>query len=57
MSKDLEQRFTLRHFDPTPESRTGNYTEERAQLFQGMSVKDIVADIKARRNTDQGSVS
>lgn len=27
----------------------GNYTLERGQLFEGMSVKDIVADIKARR--------
>lgn len=39
-------------------SGTGNYTEDRAQLFQGMSVRDIVADIKARRNsTDQGRCS
>lgn len=27
----------------------GDYTVEREQLFEGMSVKDIVADIKARR--------
>lgn len=27
----------------------GNYTVERIQLFEGMSVKDIVTDIKARR--------
>ena len=28
---------------------SGNYTTEREQLFAGMSVKDIVAEIKARR--------
>jgi len=28
---------------------SGNYTIERQQLFQGMSVKDIVQEIKARR--------
>ena len=27
----------------------GNYTEERYQLYEGMSVKDIVRDIKAQR--------
>jgi hypothetical protein len=27
----------------------GDYTAERGQLFQGMSVKDIVEDIRARR--------
>lgn len=27
----------------------GNYTMERERLFEGMSVKDIVAEIKARR--------
>ncbi|MFZ1642638.1 MAG: hypothetical protein WAV07_14635 [Candidatus Contendobacter sp.] len=29
---------------------SGNYTVEREQLFEGMSVKDIVSEIKARRN-------
>ena len=28
---------------------SGNYTVEREQLFEGMSVKDIVAEIKAQR--------
>ena len=28
---------------------SGNYTVEREQLFEGQSVKDIVADIKAQR--------
>jgi hypothetical protein len=28
---------------------TGNYTEERHLLFKGMSVKDIVGEIKAQR--------
>ena len=28
---------------------SGNYTAEREQLFQGMSVKDIVNDIKVQR--------
>jgi hypothetical protein len=28
---------------------SGNYTMEREQLFQGMSVKDIVKEIKAQR--------
>lgn len=28
---------------------SGNYTMEHQQLFQGMSVKDIVQEIKARR--------
>jgi hypothetical protein len=28
---------------------SGNYTAEREQLFAGKSVKDIVAEIKARR--------
>ena len=28
----------------------GNYTAEREHLFKGMSVKDIVEDIKARNN-------
>jgi hypothetical protein len=27
----------------------GNYTIERRQLFKGMSVKDIVGEIKAQR--------
>lgn len=30
---------------------SGNYTVEREQLFEGMSVKDIVAEIKARRTS------
>jgi hypothetical protein len=28
---------------------SGNYTVDRKQLFEGMSVKDIVSEIKARR--------
>ena len=28
---------------------TGDYTAERNQLFEGMSVKDIVQEIKERR--------
>lgn len=28
---------------------SGNYTVERDQLFEGLSVKDIVSEIKARR--------
>ena len=28
---------------------SGNYTMEREQLFRGMSVKDIVKEIKAQR--------
>jgi hypothetical protein len=28
---------------------SGDYTAQRGQLFQGMSVKDIVDDIKSRR--------
>jgi hypothetical protein len=28
---------------------SGNYTVEREQLFKGMSVEDIVNDIKAQR--------
>ena len=28
---------------------SGNYTMEREQLFQGMSIKDIVKEIKAQR--------
>lgn len=28
---------------------SGNYTMERDKLFKGMSVKDIVSDIKAQR--------
>ena len=28
---------------------SGNYTVEREQLFESMSVKDIVAEIRARR--------
>ncbi len=28
---------------------TGNYTAERAQLFEGMSVKSIIQEIKERR--------
>lgn len=28
---------------------SGNYTMEREQLFKGVSVKDIVSDIKAQR--------
>ena len=27
----------------------GNYTVEREQLFEGMSVKDLIAEIKERR--------
>ena len=29
---------------------TGNYTEERERLFQDMTVKDIVREIKTQRN-------
>jgi len=29
---------------------TGNYTEERKQLFKSLSEKDIIADIKSQRN-------
>ncbi len=32
----------------------GNYTAEREQLFKGQSVKEIVADIKARRGRSEG---
>lgn len=32
----------------------GDYTTERQTLFQGESVKSIVADIKASRNTQSG---
>ncbi len=28
---------------------TGDYTTERTQLFEGMSVKDIIQEIKERR--------
>jgi len=28
---------------------TGNYTEERKQLFEGMSAKDIIANIKSQQ--------
>lgn len=31
----------------------GDYTVEREQLFEGMSVDDIVRNIKARRQPDQ----
>jgi hypothetical protein len=30
----------------------GNYTEERHQLFKGMSVKDIVGEIKAQQKAN-----
>ncbi len=30
---------------------TGNYTEEREQLFKGISAKDIIADIKSQRKS------
>jgi len=30
----------------------GNYTEERHQLFKGMSVKDIVGEIKAQQKVN-----
>lgn len=30
----------------------GDYTVERRKLFQGMSVKDIVSDIKEQRKHD-----
>lgn len=33
-------------------SGTGNYTKEREQLFEGMSVKDIAHEIKAQRKTN-----
>ncbi len=29
---------------------SGNYTEERGQLLKGMSVKDIVNEIKSQRS-------
>ncbi len=29
----------------------GDYTAERERLFQGMSAKDIISEIKARRKT------
>jgi hypothetical protein len=31
---------------------SGNYTAEREQLFEGMSVHDIVAEIKTRRTAN-----
>ena len=33
---------------------TGNYTIEREQLFEGMSVKDIIKEIKAQRRAKIG---
>lgn len=33
---------------------TGNYTLEREALFEGMSVKDIISEIKAQRKADTG---
>lgn len=30
---------------------TGNYTVDRDHLFKGMSVKDIISEIKAQRKT------
>lgn len=30
----------------------GNYTTEREQLFKGMSVRDIVKEIKAQRKSN-----
>ena len=32
----------------------GNYTEERKQLFRGMSLEDIVAGIRERRDYEDG---
>jgi hypothetical protein len=29
----------------------GNYTRERAELFSGMSVQDIIGEIKAQRES------
>ena len=34
----------------------GNYTTDREQMFEGMSVKDIVTEIKAQRKADDQSV-
>ncbi|MBF0408481.1 MAG: hypothetical protein HQM10_14110 [Candidatus Riflebacteria bacterium] len=34
---------------------TGNYTEERHQLFKDMSVKEIIREIKAQRSEDTGN--
>jgi len=36
----------LNHF----RAGSGNYSVEREQLFKGMSVKDIISDMKAQRN-------
>lgn len=30
---------------------SGDYTAEREQLFEGMSVRDIIKDIKAQRSS------
>ena len=35
----------IRHF-LLPEIQLGNYTEERDQLFEGMTLEDMVSEIK-----------
>lgn len=47
--KELGVADTLRFFAQF-RAGSGNYTEEREHLFQGESVKDIISEIKARKN-------
>ena len=46
--KELGIVDTLRYLSQF-RSGIGNYTDERQQLFAGMSVKEIVREIKERR--------
>ncbi|MBT8420130.1 MAG: hypothetical protein KJO08_04625 [Gammaproteobacteria bacterium] len=47
--KELGVTDTLRFLSQF-RAGSGDYTTEREQLFEGESVKTIIADIKARRN-------
>lgn len=48
--KELGVADTLRFLSQF-RTGSGNYTLEREQLFQDASVKDIIAEIKTRRNS------
>jgi hypothetical protein len=48
--KEIGVVDTIRFFNQF-RAGSGNYTAERDQLFQGMSVKDLVREIKAQRKS------
>ncbi len=51
LSREIGLANTLRFINQFT-SGTGNYTEERREHFEGMTLDDILAEVKRRRTTE-----